>query len=489
MSFLPLVAFIVALAMLSGRAAAATDCVCNYSANVDYFDTKLVPQFATHFNISYHNSYKVITVQTHNTYPDLIQHKTYIAYLCGTPVPQGVGGIAVEIPIKTVGLTSVTYLPYVNFLGMLPSVYFMNQKPSTMTSCMRKLYDEGQVQIETVGIWNAYHSYYAYYDIDSTSAKNISAQVGALSAFFYGRSDEVNTPEIVGNLFGNKTVSILMGETDEDISLGTFEWLYVMAALFNMEATAKVIADNVFARYTCNSNLVKAATIDGPKFIWGYFYDSTWYGVTCPSWECALVANANGTFLDTGTLTVDEFVANANVLAAEVIIYADFNWNMTSPYGNPPIYAGANVAKLNAVPAVAKHKVYDFLSTHYSEFFDNLKALPDVVLLDLIQVGFNDSFVPNRHRYYLRNVFTEVPVPFTDEPASACADPATPLNGGWLTGPCSTSGVPVNISYTQPDLCSTAPPTSAPRSSALATAAASAVVFAVLAFAAVAVAW
>jgi len=456
-SFLPLAAFIVAMALLSTPAQAA-NCVCNYSPDVDYFDTKLAPQYATGYNISYHKSYKVIT--THAVHHHAAQ--TYVAYLCGTPIPNGVTGTPIQIPIKTVGLTSTTYLPYVDYLGQRESLYFVNEYPSTMSSCVHKLYEEGQIQYSESDSGTAtYYNSFDYYDLSQSSASSIAAKAGNLSAFFYGGFDDPNTPTVVGNLFYNQTVSILMGETSEASSLGVFEWLYFIAAFYNLDATAQVVADNVFSRYTCNANLVKNAPESGPNILWGSFYNGVWEGHSC-EWQCGLVHSANATFL-TPSLTypasIDDFVNDPTVQSADVWIYDDFNWNMTSPYGNAAIFSGANVAKLQTLKAVQNKKVFDFLGEFYEELFDNVKAEPDVVLLDLIQVGFNDSFIPNRNRYFLRNVFNEPGVSTAEQSGSDCPDASAPLITGWLTGPCSNSGPAVTISYAGVDLC---PPTGRP---------------------------
>ena len=428
-------------------------CVCNYSNATDYFPIKLSPMYASNFNISYEKSYKLITTRAGG-----VTH-TYAAYLCGTPVPVNVpvGTLTVEIPIKTVGLTSTTYLPYVDYLSERTSIKWVNQVPNTMNSCMRKLYDEGQLLDDTVSLGGS------YYGISPQDATNITNTSGPLSAFLYGKYDDPNYPSILMGDFGKVTTPILMGETDESTSRGVFEWMYVVAALFNQEESAQTVANNVFARYNCNSGLAKAVvTTNPPKVLWGSFYNGQFTGPVCPGWECTIVTNAGATLVDTSSIAnanVSIFVSNANVQSATVWIYNDFNWNFTSYYGNLPIYNGTNTALFNTLNVVKNASVFDFLGRFFEELFDNVKAEPDVLLLDVIQAAWGDSTVIKdaRKRVFLRNVFSEPAVPFTPQLGSSCSNPSAPLYTDWLSGPCSTSGPPVNISYTPLVLCAPSP--------------------------------
>jgi len=447
--------FVCALWALLASAEVAP-CVCNFDPAKDYFaaSAKPTPKFAQGFTISYHKSYKLITTRAGGV------SKTYAAVLCGAPVPSDLpeGSLLVTIPVaRIVGVTSTTYLPYLAYLGLRDAVAFDEQDPDTMSACIRKQFDQGLVQTAIV-----VNGGYAMPAPQAVSAI-LTTRSSPLSVVLYGKYDDPNMQSSVNEAFGTSgglakpIAAVLMGETDEQSARAVFEWIFVVAALFNLETTALLVAESVYARYDCNSALAVdlATKASAPlKVIWGSFYKGKYMGVSCPSWQCTIVQNAGGVLVNTTQLKdINAFAADADVQSAAVWIYNDFNWNQTSHYGNPPVFVpDAFQATLNALPVVQRRRVFDFLGRHFSELFINVKAEPDVLLLDAIQAFYGDDVIP-RHRVFLRNVFTESAVPQSPQPASACPDATAPLFTDWRVGPCSTSGPRVQFSFEATPLC------------------------------------
>jgi hypothetical protein len=87
-------------------------CACSYDAATDYFPDKLTPTYAQNFAVEYFKHYKVITVQKWGGVTE-----SYYAYLCGTPKPDvPAGAIAIEIPLRNVGIMSTTMLPAFEYI-------------------------------------------------------------------------------------------------------------------------------------------------------------------------------------------------------------------------------------------------------------------------------------------------------------------------------------------------------------------------------------
>jgi hypothetical protein len=407
---------------------------------------KLTPTHSTGFNITYHKSYKTITTRA----GALTQ--TYYAYLCGTPQPNlPAGATAVEIPIKSAGVTSTTYLPYVAYLGKRTTLHYVGTDHDSMNACVRKLFDEGQVKEPVCDV-----NYVC--QISAADAANVSASCNAttgrsLDAMFYGAYDDEST---LPALFpaSQPPVRILMGETLELTARGGAEWLFVVAAFYNLDLTAQTIAADIYARYDCNSALAKAQTVK-KQVMWGSFVGSTYYGTGCPSWQCTLVQSSGALLIDTSKATnITNLLTTPNVSIADFWVYPDGNWNDTSFYSNPPVYVSAKYkSQLDTLSVVQFQKVYDVLGRHLLDFFDTAKAEVDVLLLDVIQVTSGDAVVADsRKRVFLHNVFTEPAAPQGVRSGSDCPDASAPLFTDWLQGPCSLSGPPANITYSVP-LC------------------------------------
>lgn len=93
------------------RAAPAPACVERYDPGVDYFPEKATVEDAVNFSVSYHRSYKVVTVRSSAAAPP----ERYVLVQCGTPAPPRDGELAraqvVTVPIRSLYSASTTHLP------------------------------------------------------------------------------------------------------------------------------------------------------------------------------------------------------------------------------------------------------------------------------------------------------------------------------------------------------------------------------------------
>lgn len=122
----------------------STDCACAYDATIDYFPVKLAPEFAQHFNLSYHKSYKKLTVTAPGATHDKI---TYYLYLCGTPVPAEVtqaaatnvtNVVGIQIPIRTAALSATVYVPMFEYLSARSKIVYVEATETSLNACLRE---------------------------------------------------------------------------------------------------------------------------------------------------------------------------------------------------------------------------------------------------------------------------------------------------------------------------------------------------------------
>src|SRR5678815_463706 len=83
--------------------AARKGCIQNFDSSTDYFPDKTQVEFAQNFSVTYHNSYKVVTVRLP---ADGNTEERYVLLQCGAPRPSPPNDLS-GAPIITVPITSL----------------------------------------------------------------------------------------------------------------------------------------------------------------------------------------------------------------------------------------------------------------------------------------------------------------------------------------------------------------------------------------------
>ena len=109
---------IVACAFLAGKQTEANPRGCldpsDVNYDTDYFPDKISPTYSKKWDISYHNTYKILT----NKFVD----ETYLLYQCGTEPPQSEAGnhkLTLEVPLQDgLALTQTVDIPFLEQLNL-----------------------------------------------------------------------------------------------------------------------------------------------------------------------------------------------------------------------------------------------------------------------------------------------------------------------------------------------------------------------------------
>ncbi|KAH9246591.1 hypothetical protein BASA81_015858 [Batrachochytrium salamandrivorans] len=444
-SFLAKISFVLA-ALASTATATANDCVCGYDPNEDYFPNKVSADHSENFRVEYFKSYKKLTVIDSG-----VEYVTY-AYLCGTtPPPNATLANSIEIPIKSAGVTSTTLLPYIEYLNERQSLVYVGADETTFRSCLRKMADDDRIQ-----------SGYSFSALQMVEANTTAAtrtgrglDVVFMDSYNYKSS---GLPAAITSALGSHTKSIYIAEQLETSSLGKSEWVEFVAALYNKEYDVVDLIARVEGQYDCVKDVV-ATTLapSGPtkKVMWGYCYYNTWglstdcYAAVCPNYYCELVADANGDLIAPAFAYQTPSQMYALAADADVWIYTDANWNRTSAFAQP-FFDGALKTQFQNLTVVQNQQVYDILGSNWADWFEDAKAQPGVVLMDLLQAIHGDHYISStaRTRQFLRNVFTEPLADQSERLGAACLNENAPLYTSWLTGFCA---LPANTPTSVPD--------------------------------------
>ncbi len=351
-------------------------CVTNYDPNVDYFAAQTQFTHASGIQVSYHNSYKTVTVQEPVSGAAA---ETYVLVLCGaTPeLPAELkDATQVTIPVHRVATSSATQLPAFELLGVTDDIVAVDSPAFVWSEPVRARIDAGQI----VGFGT------------ETGAINVESVVAANPDLFvssgvadpaHDKLREVGIP-VVGN-----------AEWLEETPLGRAEWLKFTAVLTNTEAKANEVFDQIVTDYEA----VKAQLQDvetRPTVLTGSPYEGQWSRAGGNSYVARLLADAGMSYVfadveSTGSEQVAVEVVLEEAVDAEIWVNADY-------MGVWPTVAdmGATDPRLLNIKAAQDGKVFNptkrINEGGGNDYWQQGVVRPDLVLRDLAKAAHPDLF-------------------------------------------------------------------------------------------------
>lgn len=229
----------------------------------DYFPDKVQPEHSQHWDISYHNTYKILSNKLTGT--------SYALYQCGTELPTSVVDQVTDtwsVPLQDgIAVTATTQIPQLEQLGLRRQVKGFLGDPQYISSpCMKTLMEENML----VAINDEMLPSYA------------QTPNGIPKLQFLEENPQVAILRSTG--VGNKTLN--WSAFAEEGNRATYEWHKVMGALFNLEYLANQQFEESSSRYDCVSDNAdwllseSGESSSKPTVLWAY---KTWDGV----WDVA----------------------------------------------------------------------------------------------------------------------------------------------------------------------------------------------------------
>jgi iron complex transport system substrate-binding protein len=204
----------------------ADGCVTDYAEGTDYFPDKSTVEESELWDISYHGSYKKITLA--DTENDAGDELVYVLYQCGTPQPEAAGDLAgalfVQVPVTNVSVTSFNALAMVDRLG----------KNDTITGLSGQLIANGEKDRWYAGVAKDAGkpmSIGEYTELDKEVVLGLKNQVILMSGFGQGFDD-------ISNARAAGMPGVSVSNRMERHALASAEWLKMVAAFYNEEAAA-----------------------------------------------------------------------------------------------------------------------------------------------------------------------------------------------------------------------------------------------------------
>ncbi len=377
-----------ALASAAGAAPTAnpSGCVHGYQPGVDYFPEKATFSDAQNLALSYHDSYKVLTVKV--PFPGG-SPETYVLVQCGTPPPKLTGDLAgaqvVTVPVRSVFAESTTELLPIVDVGATRAIRGIGSERYVNSKAVRALFAKpGFVEFAASGDVDVERVLGAKPDVLLTAGTDSPA---------YAKLREAGVPVIA------------VAEYLESTPLGETEWAKLEASLFNREGRAQATYADVARRYHQLAAVSAATPASQRPIVMAGFQDSgTFYEYGGHSITARLISDAGGTSVwadntDTGPLMIDLETELARAAHADVWINGSQFWTSRADVTKDDSrYASFRPFQLGQVWVPNKRRNRN----GGLDYYELGVARPDLVLADLIKVLHPAAARDHQFVFYVR---------------------------------------------------------------------------------------
>ena len=233
--------------------------------------------YASGLSIEKFSTYSVVKVA--NPWPNATAVYTYILYQKGAKIPSQLENFpAIQVPIKSIVVTSTTHIPALELLGVETTLKGFPNTNYVSSEKTRALIDQNKVR-----------------EIGNNQNLNtevlLEMQPDVLIGF--GVDGEQNTYQ---QLQKNGLNIIYNGDWTEQNPLGRAEWIKLFGVLYGLEEKADVIFKSIEKNYVEAQKLAQKAKVK-PTVLCGAIYQDQWFLPQGNSWAALFIKEANGQYL------------------------------------------------------------------------------------------------------------------------------------------------------------------------------------------------
>lgn len=331
--------------------------------------------YAKGFEIFQKDGFYVLNVV--NPWPNANKKITYILREKNTKVPDSLQKYSIiDIPLKSVVVTSTTNIPFLEMLGVEKSLVGFPHTDYISSPKTRKLIDAGLVK-----------------EIGENEKLNIEKLI-ELSPNLIIAFGVDNNNTAIENLQKSGLKVLFQGDWMEQTPLGKAEWIKLYGVLFNKEKQAKILFEKIEKNY---NNALKSAknTTENPVVLYGSMYQDQWYVAGGKSWAAQFMKDAHANYL-----WADTKESGSLSFSFEKILEKGKNaqfWICSGGFKNKNELLNSNV-HYSEFEAFKTNNVYGFDTqigaTGGLLFYEIGGSRPDLVLKDYIKI-FHPKLLPN----------------------------------------------------------------------------------------------
>ena len=358
------------------RANLARACVQAFDATADYFPDKISIEDAANFAVSYHRSYKVVTIRET---PSGDPAETYVLVQCGTPTPALTGALAgaavATVPVTSFYAGSTTHVPLLTDLGRLDVLTGVARLKDLTGDAIQARVRAGKVR--------------EFAPVSVVDAELIVSQRPGLVM-------AGGTPS--GSLTALRSAGVpVVANTEwlEPTALARAEWIKYLALFLNEERAAQRIHGEAKVRYRALSARATAVSdARKPLVMTGRGSSGSFVIAGGRSYVAALIRDAGGRYVwadDTavGTRTIDLEAQIHRASNADVWINGGGWRDLEAMVEDEPRYGVFKAYRQRQV-WVYERRVS---ASGANDYWSRSASHPDLVLADLVKI-FHPGLLP-----------------------------------------------------------------------------------------------
>lgn len=330
--------------------------------------------------IYHYDGFSVVKIS--NPWPKATKDYTYVLYKKNITVPDSLKQYtSVQVPIKSVVVTSTTHIPSLDMLGAENSLVGFPNLDYISSDKIRKRIEAGRIK-----------------ELGSNQSLNTEVLIGLSPDVIVGYGIDNNNPTL-DNLQRSGLKVLLNGDWNEQTPLGKAEWIKFFGALYDKDAEADKIFSNIEKDY--NATLIMVSKVKShPMVLAGAVYENQWYLPQGNSWGARFINQAGGKYLwgdskGTGSLSLPFEVV------FEKAQHAGF-WIGPGQFSSLKEMADAN-GNYTGFDAYKNKAIYSFSSkkgkTGGIIFYELAPNRPDLVLKDMVKI-LHPELLPDYQLYF-----------------------------------------------------------------------------------------
>ncbi|WP_396187501.1 ABC transporter substrate-binding protein, partial [Flavobacterium sp.] len=237
--------------------------------------------YAKGLEIYKHQGFSIVKIT--NPWPDAKENFTYILLEKNGIIPDSLKQFSIiQIPIKSIVVTSTTHIPALELLGVENTLMGFPNTDYISSVTTRKLIDAGKVR--EVGVNESLNTEVL-----------IDMKPDVIVSFGLNNSNPT-----LDNLQKSGLNVMFNGDWTEQSPLGKAEWIKFFGALYGLDDKANTIFSEIEKEYKATLALAKKAT-SKPTVLSGAMYQKIWYVPQGESWASLFFKDAQSNYLWSNT--------------------------------------------------------------------------------------------------------------------------------------------------------------------------------------------
>ena len=324
-------------------------------------------RYAKGFSIEKYKGFSVLKVI--NPWPNANKNFTYILKQKNGIIPDSLKNYTiVNVPIKTIIVTSTTHIPSLEMLQVENSLIGFPNLDYISSDKIRNRIDAGKIR-----------------ELGTNHDMNTEVIIDIAPSLIIGYGIDNNNP-ILENLQKSGLKVMINGDWNEETPLGKAEWLKFFGALYELDDKAKHIFDKIEKDYINTQKIAQKANSQ-PTILAGDMFEDKWYLPRGTSWGSQLLKEANGKYFwsettGTGSLSFPFEVVLEKAKNAEV-------WITSGQFTTLKDMSDTN-NHYQQFTAFQKKNVYSFSSKKGKKggvlYYELAPNRPDIVLKDIVKI-------------------------------------------------------------------------------------------------------